>query len=161
MGFAKEVTTRDVMGAYQFPNTIKVLEVDEDILRRALERAAEYYTLKEDGTIEISDCFINPKVEHYNYDFFAGMEYTFDLTKPVGERVVEILKDGKPLGDKKYTIAMSDYRATGTGGYECYQECPIVREYDVDIQALAIEYINNHKLVEIKVTSGLTLKTSK
>ncbi|MBE6023362.1 MAG: bifunctional metallophosphatase/5'-nucleotidase [Cellulosilyticum sp.] len=159
MGFAKEVTTRDVMGAYQFPNTIKVLEIDEALLRRALERAAEYYTLKEDGEIEISECFIYPKVEHYNYDFFAGMSYTFDLTKPVGERVVEILKDGKPLENRKYTIAMSDYRATGTGGYECYQECPIVKEYDVDIQALAIEYISKREAVEIKVQSGLTLKT--
>ena len=161
MGFAKEVTTRDVMGAYQFPNTIKVLELDESILRRALERAAEYFTLKENGEIEISDCFLNPKVEHYNYDFFAGFSYTFDLTKPVGQRVVEILKDGQPLGDKKYTIAMSDYRATGTGGYECYQECPVVREYDVDIQALAIEYISKHKPVEITVKSNLTLKTFK
>ena len=160
MGFAKEVTTRDVMGAYQFPNTIKVLEVDESILRRALERVAEYYTLKEDGEIVISDCFINPKVEHYNYDFFAGLSYTFDLTKPVGQRVVEILKDGQPLGDKKYTIAMSDYRATGTGGYECYQECQVVKEYDVDIQALAIDYISKHKEVEISVKSDLTLKTS-
>lgn len=160
IGFKKEVTTRDVMGAYQFPNTIKVLEVDENIIRRALERCAEYYTLKEDGEIVISDCFINPKVEHYNYDFFAGFSYTFDLTKPVGERVVEILKDGKPLGNQKYTLAMSDYRATGTGGYECYQECKVVKEYDVDIQALAIEYIAKHKQVEISVKSDLTLKTS-
>lgn len=161
MGFAKEVTTRDVMGAYQFPNTIKVLELDEAILKRALERAAEYFTLNEDGTIVISDCFLNPKVEHYNYDFFAGFSYTFDLTKPVGQRVVEILKDGKPLGNQKYTIAMSDYRATGTGGYECYQECPVVKEYDVDIQALAIEYISKHQPVEITVKSDLTLKTTK
>ena len=56
---------------------------------------------------------------------------------------------------------MSDYRATGTGGYECYQECPIVKEYDVDIQALAIDYISKNTPVEIKVKSGLTLKTSK
>ncbi|WP_054744061.1 bifunctional metallophosphatase/5'-nucleotidase [Cellulosilyticum ruminicola] len=149
IGFKKEVTTRDVMGAYQFPNTVKVLEVDERVLRQALERCAEYYTLEANGEVVISDCFINPKVEHYNYDFFAGLSYTFDLTKPVGERVVEILKDGQTLGDKKYTLAMSDYRATGTGGYECYQECEVVKEYDVDIQALAIEYIKKHQVVEI------------
>ena len=157
MGFNKEVTTRDVMGAYQFPNTIKVLEVDETVLRKALERSAEYFTLQEDGEIVISECFIHPKVEHYNYDFFAGLSYTFDLTKPVGQRVVEILKDGKTLGDQKYTIAMSDYRATGTGGYECYQDCKVIKEYDVDIQALAIDYINKHKTVEITVKSDLTL----
>ncbi|MEG0326006.1 MAG: bifunctional UDP-sugar hydrolase/5'-nucleotidase [Cellulosilyticaceae bacterium] len=148
IGFNREVTTRDVMAAYQFPNTIKVLEVDESILRKALERCAEYFTL-EDGEMTISDCFLSPKVEHYNYDFFAGLSYTFDLTKPVGQRVVEIKKDGKPLEDGKYTLAMSDYRATGTGGYECYQECKLVKEYGVDIQELAIEYIKSHGEVQI------------
>ena len=161
IGFKKEVTTRDVMGAYQFPNTVKVLEVDEKVLRQALERCAQYYTLKEDGEVVISDCFINPKVEHYNYDFFAGLSYTFDLTKPVGERVVEILKDGQPLGDKKYTLAMSDYRATGTGGYECYQQCEVVKEYDVDIQALAIEYIKKHQVVEIMAKPDFKIITTK
>lgn len=160
IGFNKEVTTRDVMGAYQFPNTIKVLEVDRSVLHKALERSAEYFTL-EDGKVDISECFLNPKVEHYNYDFFVGLSYTIDLTKPVGERVVEILKDGKELGDEKYTIAMSDYRATGTGGYECYQTCKVIKEYDIDIQALAMDYINKHKTVEITVKSDLTLKTSK
>lgn len=161
IGFKKEVTTRDVMGAYQFPNTIKVLEVDETILRKALERCAEYYTVEANGEIVISDCFINPKVEHYNYDFFAGLSYTFDVSKPVGERVVEILKDGQPLGNEKYTLAMSDYRATGTGGYECYQECPVVREYDVDIQALAIEYIRKHGIVEIMPRPDFKIQISK
>lgn len=65
----------------------------------------------------------------------------FDLTKPVGERVVRLEVNGMPLGDKKYTLAMSDYRATGTGGYEVYQSCPVVKEYTVDIQELAINYI--------------------
>ena len=125
-----------------------------------MERSAEYFTLK-DGKVVISECFLNPKVEHYNYDFFAGLSYTIDLTKPVGERVIKILKEGKELGDEKYTIAMSDYRATGTGGYECYQTCKVVKEYDVDIQALAIDYISKHKTVEITVKSDLTLKTSK
>ena len=148
VGFSKEVTTRDVMAAYQFPNTIKVLEVDEKVLRQALERAAEYFTLKE-GEIVISESFLNPKVEHYNYDYFAGFSYTFDISRPIGERVVEIKVNGKPLGDKKYTLAMSDYRATGTGGYDCYKTCPVVREYAVDIQELAIEYIKEHQLVQI------------
>lgn len=148
VGFSKEVTTRDVMAAYQFPNTIKVLEVDETVLRQALERCAEYFTLKE-GEIVISECFLSPKVEHYNYDYFAGFSYTFDISKPVGQRVVEIKVNGQPLGDKKYTLAMSDYRATGTGGYECYKTCPVVREYAVDIQELAIEYIKAHQEVQI------------
>ena len=36
IGFNEEVTTRDIMSAYQFPNTIKVLEVDKATLKKAL-----------------------------------------------------------------------------------------------------------------------------
>ncbi len=160
VGFGKEVTTRDVVAAYQFPNTIKVLEVDESVLRQALERCAEYFTLKE-GKIVISECFLSPKVEHYNYDYFAGFSYTFDISKPVGQRVVEIRVNGKPLGDKKYTLAMSDYRATGTGGYACYKNCPVVREYAVDIQELAIEYIKAHQEVQIMAKPGFKIVLKK
>lgn len=157
IGFNKEVTTRDIMAAYQFPNTIKVLEVDEAILRQALERSAEYYTLK-DGEIVISECFISPKVEHYNYDFFAGLEYTFDISRPVGERVTKITVNGKPLENRKYTIAMSDYRATGTGGYEFYSECPLVKEYGVDIQELIIEYIKGHECIIVDGSNNFEVK---
>lgn len=148
IGFSEKVTTRDIMAAYQFPNTIKVLEVDKDVIKKALERSAEYYTVV-DGKVQISECFIHPKVEHYNYDFFAGFEYVFDLSRPVGDRVVSITVNGEPLEDKKYTMAMSDYRATGTGGYEFYSECPLVKEYGVDIQELIIEYIREHKCIEV------------
>lgn len=148
IGFDKEVTTREVIAAYQFPNTIKVLEVDEAVIRKALERCAEYFSLQ-DGEIVISEKFLKPKVTHYNYDFFAGFSYTFDISRPEGERVVDIKVNGEPLGDKKYTLAMSDYRSTGTGGYDCYKTCPVVKELAVDIQELAIEYIKNHEVVQI------------
>lgn len=148
IGFNEKVTTRDIMAAYQFPNTIKVLEVDREVIKKALERSAEYYTVVE-GKVEISECFISPKIEHYNYDFFAGFDYVFDLSRPVGDRVVSMTVNGQPLEDKKYTMAMSDYRATGTGGYEFYSECPLVKEYGVDIQELIIEYIRRHKYIEV------------
>lgn len=148
VGFDKEVTMREVIAAYAFPNTIKVLAIDKATLKLALERAAEYFTLK-NGEVQISECFIYPKVEHYNYDFFAGLSYSFDITKPIGQRVVEMKIDGKDLEDKMYTIAMSDYRATGTGGYDCYKTCDIVKEYAVDIQEVVIEYIQSKGCVNI------------
>ncbi|MBP3886471.1 MAG: bifunctional metallophosphatase/5'-nucleotidase [Cellulosilyticum sp.] len=149
VGFSKDVTIREIVAAYQFPNTMKVLEVDETIIRKALERCAEYFTLREDGEIVISDCFIKPKEEHYNYDFFAGIEYTFDITKPVGSRVVRLEKNGKPLENRKYTLVMNDYRATGTGGYAFYQDCKIAKEYTVDTQEMIIEYVKNKQVVTI------------
>ncbi len=147
-GFSKEVTIRQIIATYQFPNTLVVLEVDEAILRKALERCAEYFTLQEDGTPRISDAFLIPKVEHYNYDYFAGIDYAFDLRKPIGGRVVRLSKDGKPLENRPYTLCMNNYRATGAGGFEFYQNCRIIRVVNEDVQDLAMEYFKRHRVIE-------------
>ncbi|ONI39840.1 bifunctional metallophosphatase/5'-nucleotidase [Candidatus Epulonipiscium fishelsonii] len=156
IGFNKKVTIRDIVSAYQFPNTLKVIEVTKDILKEALERAAEYYDVM-DGKIQISDRFLIPKVEHYNFDFFLGFEYVIDVSKPLGERVVEINQDGKPLEDKVYTLVLSDYRATGAGGYPFYANCKVVKEYSVDVQELIIEYIKEHKNIKVDKRKYFTI----
>ena len=61
VGLPREVTMRDICNAYLFPNTLFVLEVDEAVLRTALERCASYFAV-EDGAVRISDEFLRPKV---------------------------------------------------------------------------------------------------
>lgn len=156
IGFDKEVTIRDIVSAYQFPNNLKMIEVNKDILKQALERIAEYYEIV-DGQIQISDRFLIPKVEHYNFDFFLGFEYVFDVSRPIGERVIEINKDGKALEDRKYSLVLSDYRATGTGGYPFYAQCKLIKEYSVDTQELIIEYIKDHKHIKVDSTKYFTV----
>ena len=34
------------------------------------------------GRVRVSDSFLRPKAEHYNYDFFSGVDYTIDLRRP-------------------------------------------------------------------------------
>ena len=149
VGLASDVTIRGVSAAYLFPNTLVVLEVTEAVLRQALERCAAYFTLV-DGKPEISQEFLQPKVEHYNYDFFAGLSYTFDLRRPVGDRVVALtLADGSPLGDKTYRLCTNNYRSTGTGGYEFFRSCPILWTGQDEIPELVIRYIQSQKVVSI------------
>ena len=50
-----------------------------------MERSAEYFTRNDDGTLRVSDCFLEPKVEHYNYDYYAGVSYAYDISQPVGQ----------------------------------------------------------------------------
>ncbi len=122
VGLASPVTMRGVTAAYLFANTLVVLEVTGEVLRQTLERCAAYFTLV-DGQPQISQEFLLPKVEHYNYDFYAGLAYTFDLRRPVGSRVIQLTKlDGSPLGGGTFRLCTSNYRATGTGGYEILRE---------------------------------------
>lgn len=150
LGLKRQVKLGDMLRAFPFPNRQVVLTVTGEILKTALERCASYFDLR-DGKAVISERFTKPKLEHYNYDFYAGVEYTADLRRPVGDRVTKILVNGKPLqSGRTYTLAMSDYRATGTGGYECFRSCPPAKTYPGDMQTAILEYFKAHPDTEVK-----------
>ena len=150
VGLAASVTMRGVTAAYLFANTLTVLEVTEEVLRSCLERCASYFELK-DGQPCISDIFLKPKIEHYNYDFYAGLSYTFDLRRPVGSRVTRLTHlDGSPLGDRKYRLCVSNYRATGTGGYPLLRDCPVLWQRNEEMPELLSKYIRKYSPVLVK-----------
>lgn len=156
-GFNQEVTVRDIVSTYIFPNTLIVLEVTGAVLKAALENSASYFHLENDE-VTISDKFLKPKVSHYNYDYFSPLCYTFDLTKPVGERVIEMHLNGKAiLNNDVLTLAMNNYRHSGVGGYEMYTSCPVIKEILVEIQEIIIEYFMNHKNVTVDKNKYITI----
>ena len=149
-GFDSQVTVRDVVASYVYSNTLAVLEVTGEILKLALEQCARYFAVDEDGSVRIAESFLSPKVAHYNYDYFAGVEYVFDLTKPDGERVVSLTRNGQPVGmDDKLTLVMCDYRATGAGDFDFYCTCPRVRDIQTEVSELILSYLVEHPYVEI------------
>ena len=136
---------RDILNAYPYTNTLTVLEITGAVLRRAMERSAEYFTRSPDGTLRVSDCFLKPKVEHYNYDYYAGVSYAYDITKPVGKRVAKLTVNGAPVKDTDvFTACLSSYRASGTGGYDCYVGCPVVREIGTEMSDLLLDYFRQY-----------------
>lgn len=155
-GFDREVTIRDVVATYIYPNTLKTIEVDRKVLKAALERSAAYFALGEKGQLEVSEAFLSPIVMHYNFDHLAGMEVTMDLRRPVGQRVITMRYQGQELAeDKKLTLCLNNYRATGTGGYPLYAQCPVVRDQPTEISQMIIEYIDRHKKITVDKTRWL------
>lgn len=149
-GFDSSVTVRDVVASYVYSNTLKVLEVTGEILRRALEQCAGYFAVDGEGRVRVSPHFLEPKEAHYNYDYFAGITYAFDLNRPVGERVVSLCRNGRPVqNDEKLTLCMCDYRATGAGDFDFYRACPCVREIQIDISELILDYLGAHGTVTL------------
>ena len=145
-GLPQTVRRRDILNAYPYTNTLTVLEITGAVLRRAMERSAEYFTRNADGSLRVSDCFLEPKVEHYNYDYYAGVTYAYDIARPVGERVVELTFNGTPVKDTDvFTACLSSYRASGTGGYDGYVGCPIVREIGTEMADLILDCFKEFK----------------
>lgn len=149
-GFDSEVTVRDVVASYVYSNTLVVLEVTGAVLRSALEQCARYFAVDADGNVSVAESFLRPKEAHYNFDYFSGITYTFDLRRPEGERVVSIVRNGAEVQpDDKMTLVMCDYRATGAGDFECYCSCPRVREIQTEVSELILNYLVEHPYVEI------------
>ncbi len=155
-GFDQEVTIRDVVATYIYPNTMKTLKVNRSVLKACLERCAEYFAYGDDGALCVSDTYLKPKEEHYNYDYFSGIEVTMDITRPIGNRVVSILYQGEELSeDRELTLCMNNYRATGTGGYDVLKECEVVNEQLTEIVELIMDYISEHPQIAVDQTKWL------
>lgn len=149
-GFDRDVTIRDVVATYVYPNTLKTIRVNRTVLKAALERSAEYFALDEKGGLQVSDSFLSPIVMHYNFDHMAGLDVTMDVHRPVGHRVTEMRYQGKELeDDRTLTLCLNNYRATGTGGYPLYADCELVKDQPTEIAQMIIEYIDHHRTITV------------
>lgn len=149
-GFKEKVSTRDIIATYPFPNTLVVFNISGKKLKLAMERSAEYFAYDADGKLTISDKFLSPKVEHYNYDYFAGVDYKIDPSKPIGSRIVKLEYQGKPVTDEQMlTLCLNNYRASGAGEYPMYKECTIAKEINIEMVELLMEYFRINPVVEV------------
>ena len=157
-GFSENITVRDIVASYVFPNTLKTIMVDRAVLTKALERSADYYAIDENGEVCVSDSFLHPIVAHFNFDFITGIEATIDLHRAPGERVTSIRWHGEELPeDKTLTMCLNDYRASGAGGYDFYADCELVREQPDDIAELIINYVDRHRDITVDKTYWLNI----
>lgn len=96
-----QLTRKTILSELPFGNSTVKLEVTGAQLREALEHGVSGI---EDGQGRF------PQV--------SGMTYSFDASKPVGERILQVLVHDKPLDDNAtYTLATNDYVGGGGDGY--------------------------------------------
>ncbi|ARK35531.1 bifunctional metallophosphatase/5'-nucleotidase [Lactiplantibacillus plantarum] len=146
-GLKQHVTMREVMNSYVYPNKLAVEAITGADLRAALERCASYFLLQ-DGHVRVNPEFMHPKLRHYVYDIYSGIDYTFDLTKPFGQRVVQLDYHGAPVtADQKLTVTLNHYRAGGGGNYPMYQTAKIIRRLPTDMTVLIADYFAQHPVV--------------
>ncbi|MBB6729966.1 bifunctional metallophosphatase/5'-nucleotidase [Cohnella zeiphila] len=141
-GFGSRITMREIVANYIYPNTLKVLRVSGRDIQDALERSAAYFELGEGGEVRVSAAFSDPKPQHYNYDMWEGVDYTLDIARPVGERVVRLERNGMPLDPNgTYDVVMNNYRAVGGGEYPMFKDKPLVRDIQIDVSELLANHI--------------------
>ncbi|GFH40097.1 bifunctional metallophosphatase/5'-nucleotidase [Lactococcus insecticola] len=144
----KNVKVRDVMRNYPFDNTLFVMRLTGVQLKHVIEKTAEYFALENDQMV-INENWLVPKKEHYNYDFYYGLDYEIKVSNPVGERLVSLNYQGQAVtDDQTFTVALNNYRAVGGGEYNDYKIAEVVKDTGLTIQDLLIDYLQENPSLE-------------
>ncbi|HAU87532.1 MAG TPA: bifunctional metallophosphatase/5'-nucleotidase, partial [Lachnospiraceae bacterium] len=152
-GFNQSVTRRDIIATYPYPNTLVVFEMTGKQLREAVERSAEYFAMNENGVLSISKDFLEPKIEHYNYDYYMGIMYQIDPLRACGSRAVKFKYQGNDVQDEEIlTVCVNNYRASGAGDYPMYSQCRVVKEINVEMVELIMQYFEEQKDAVIEIS---------
>jgi 2',3'-cyclic-nucleotide 2'-phosphodiesterase / 3'-nucleotidase len=148
-GFTEQITMRDVVSNYIYPNTLKVVRLSGRDIREALEQCARYFMRDEQtGGLRVSASYMEPKPQHFNYDMWDGIEYVLDISKPEGQRVVKLERNGAPLdSDAAYEVVMNSYRAGGGGNFDMIKDKPVIREIPTDMTEILADYILKRQVI--------------
>ncbi|QRG86732.1 bifunctional UDP-sugar hydrolase/5'-nucleotidase [Bulleidia sp. zg-1006] len=148
VGFKETITMRDIVSTYIYDNTLVVKKITGAQLKAYLEQCASYWTLK-GNDIEVSQNFIYPKKMNYNYDMIDGVDYSIDLSKPVNERITQLVFQGNSVQDEEeFTIALNSYRAAGGGNFDMLKEAVVIQNNGIDFADLVAGYLENHPEID-------------
>jgi 2',3'-cyclic-nucleotide 2'-phosphodiesterase (5'-nucleotidase family) len=131
------VTVADIARLYVYDNnTLMAVRISGAQLREYLEKSAEYYLPCADPGCER---VTNPGVPGYNFDIVTGVSYTLDISRPVGQRVVRLEREGRPVrADESFTLALNNYRQGGGGGFAMLSEAPVIHDRGESIRDLLV-----------------------
>ncbi|MDF2963889.1 MAG: 2, 3-cyclic nucleotide 2-phosphodiesterase [Paenibacillus sp.] len=154
-GFPPDITMRDIVSNYVYPNTLQVIRISGQDIRDALERSASYFATWTGGPVQVNPAFSEPKPQHYNYDMWEGIEYKLNISRPEGERVVHLTYGGEPVDpNRDYEVVMNNYRAGGGGNYTMFQGKPVIRDIPTDMAELLATYIMEKGTIEASLNSN-------
>lgn len=157
-GLPTNVSMRDIVANYVYPNSLKVIRISGRDMLEALERSASYFRQYRGGPVAVSDAFTTPKPQHYNYDMWEGINYVIDISQPAGSRIVKLEYRGQPIEpDGQYDVVMNNYRAGGGGNYLMFRNKPVVRDIPIDVPEMMANEIMERQIVKAAVNDNWRL----
>ncbi|TVP79475.1 MAG: bifunctional metallophosphatase/5'-nucleotidase, partial [Gemmatimonadales bacterium] len=133
-----DITVAHVARLYPYDNNLlRAVEITGAELRAYLEHSARYFLECPEARCER---LVNREWPGFNFDMVSGVEYTLDLTRPLGERVVQLERNGEPVADDDtFTMAINNYRQGGGGGFPAVRDAPVVYTGDESVRDLLME----------------------
>jgi len=147
------VTVRDIAGMYEYENTLVTVELTGQQLKDALEHSTRYFKEFQPGK-SLND-LVDTRIPGYNFDVAEGVTYDIDLTKPVGQRIVNLKFKGQPLSmTQKLKVVTNNYRVNGGGGFTMYKDAPVIYRSSAEVRELIIDWVEKNKTVPTQSTNN-------
>lgn len=140
---AGSITVARIAALYPYDNTLRVVKITGAELRAYLEQSARYFKSTPSGPQ------VDPSIPGYNYDMLAGVDYTIDVSKPVGERITQLDYQGRGVVPADtFTLALNNYRQTGGGGYSMLRGAPVIQDRQLEIRQLLIDEVRKRGTIK-------------
>src|SRR5690242_1839583 len=141
---AGPVTVARIAALYPYDNTLRKIWITGRQLRDYLEYSARYFRDTGNGNDAV-----DASVPGYNVDNAAGVDYTFDVSKPIGSRITTLTYEGRPVAPAdSFTFALNNYRQTGGGGYAMIARSRNLDDRQLEIRQLLIDAVRAKKTLD-------------
>ncbi|MGO1590432.1 MAG: bifunctional metallophosphatase/5'-nucleotidase [Ancrocorticia sp.] len=149
-----DLTIKDIASLYIYDNTLAASLLTGSDVKDYLEYSARFFVQATPDNPWNPDTHTNALypgatrgIPDYNFDALLGVNYKIDITKPVGERIVELtMPDGTPVEDTdQFVMAVNNYRQNGGGGYPTYET---IWDEQLEIRELMIEYAEAEGVID-------------
>jgi 2',3'-cyclic-nucleotide 2'-phosphodiesterase / 3'-nucleotidase len=147
---AGEVKLRDAAGLYIFENTLEARKLTGAQIRDYLEYSVKYFAQVAVGAPVDKATLTNAaNTPDYNFDSVYGVSYDIDISKPVGQRIVNLSFQGAPVGpDAEFVLAVNNYRANGGGNFPHVAKAPVLWSNSEEIRNTMITWVKAHGAID-------------
>ncbi|HST27154.1 MAG TPA: bifunctional 2',3'-cyclic-nucleotide 2'-phosphodiesterase/3'-nucleotidase [Rudaea sp.] len=141
---------------YLYPNTLTAVKITGAGVKAWLEKSAQWFNRIDPRDAKPQE-LINRRYPTYNFDVLqadssgGGLTYAIDVTKPVGERIVDLRYRGQPLkSDEAFIVVTNNYRASGGGGFPGLDGSNVVLFAPDANRDVLIDYVRAAREIERK-----------
>jgi len=98
---------------------------------------------------------MDPRIPGYNFDVAEGVSYEIDITRPIGDRVMNLRFKGEPIDlTRKFRVAINNYRYNGGGGYTMYKSAKVLSHPSEEVRDLIIKWVEKHHEIPAEPTNN-------
>ncbi|WP_346913980.1 5'-nucleotidase C-terminal domain-containing protein [Clostridium sp.] len=146
------ITYGNIFNIYKFTTFLYVVEVTGKELKNYMEWAASAYNQWKPGNISIS---FTMDIPGYQHEFFAGVDYKIDISKPVGQRIVDLIFKGELVKENQVLkLATSDYCYFANLKGRKLAKKDYIWKSSNTIRDMIVEYIKNQGIVSPQVDNN-------